>query len=206
LLLEAKMKVQMRFVALALTALVLTVSSSAVATDARKVEVVAAYGFLHDSGMFDGTSFPVGWNAGATFNLSPALGIVGEFGGSRKSESVSEFGVTESANLNVYSFMAGPKFTSRGHSRVSPYVQALVGLARVSFGVSVDGFGFSGSASESATELAIQPGGGVDILLSERIALRVGGDYRRIFGDVGTNEFRLVSGLTFGFGEPIPAR
>lgn len=201
------MKVQMRFLALALAAVVLTVTSSAVAADARKVELVAGYGFLHDTGIFDtSTSFPVGWTAGATFNLSPVLGIVGEFGASYKSESASEFGITANADLNVYSFMAGPKFTSRGHSRVSPYFQALAGIARVSLGASVDVFGFSESASESVTKFAFQPGGGVDILLSESIALRVGGDYRRIFADEGTNEFRLVTGFTFGFGEPVAAR
>jgi opacity protein-like surface antigen len=196
------MKMKMAF-ALALAGLILTVASPALAAEAKKVDFVVGYGFMHDTEV--GTSFPVGWTTGLTYNLSPTWGIVGEIGGSHKSESFLEGGVGATADLDVYTFMAGPKFTGRGHRRVSPYFQALAGLARASLGVNVDLFGFSDSVSESATEFAIQPGGGVDILLNDWIALRVGGDYRRIFGDEGTNEFRLVTGFTFSFGEPVPA-
>jgi opacity protein-like surface antigen len=192
------------FAAFAFAGLISTVSSPAAAAEAKRLELLAGYSFMHDT--FDGgTNFPVGWTAGMNYNLTPGLGIVGEIGGSHKSESFSEAGVGASADLDVFTFMAGPKFTGRGNRRISPYFQALAGLARLSYGVSVDLFGFSESASDSVTEFAVQPGGGVDILLSDSIALRVGGDYRRIFAEEGANEFRLVTGVTFSFGEPVPA-
>ena len=81
----------------AFAGLISTVSSPAAAAEAKRLELLAGYSFMHDT--FDGgTNFPVGWTAGMNYNLTPGLGIVGEIGGSHKSESFSEAGVGASAD------------------------------------------------------------------------------------------------------------
>ena len=64
--------------------------------------------------------------------------------------------------------------------------------------------GFTESASQS--EFAIQPGAGVDIHLTDRLAARVQADWRRFFsaddklGVEDSDEFRFALGVVVGLG------
>ena len=58
----------------------------------------------------------------------------------------------------------------------------------------------------SGPYFVIQPGAGVDIRLTDRLAARVQGDWRRIFsadkalGIVDSNQIRIAAGIVVGFG------
>jgi opacity protein-like surface antigen len=114
---------------------------------------------------------------------------VGEVGGNYKSITV----LGTSIDLNVHSFLAGARFASRQNPSYMPFGQFLVGAARASAGVL--------GVSESNTAFAFQPGAGVDIALTEKVGVRVQGDYRAI-RDEGqtTSEFRFAVGVVFGVG------
>jgi opacity protein-like surface antigen len=162
--------------------LVAVVALPAAAQDAPKFDVSGEYSFLRDSELEQ--SFH-GWLLSAAGNMSSVLGIVGEVGGNYKTISV----LGTDLELSVHTFMAGVRFSSRANEKVTPFGQIVAGAARAA--------GSAFGESESATEFALQPGGGVDIWITPTVGIRAGADYRRIFSDPGTNEFRLHFGVVF---------
>jgi outer membrane protein with beta-barrel domain len=167
-----------------LTLLLLALATPVAAQDARG-DVAIGAGILHDSDLEE--TFPAGWVFAVTGNIGPMLGIVGEMGGSYKSVDV----LGTDVNFRVHSFLGGLRFMNRTQ-RAVPFAQFLVGAANGQ--VSMLG------QSESSTGLAFQPGGGADILLSERFGIRFQGDYRIIRDDgETTNEFRFAAGAVFAF-------
>ena len=132
-----------------------------------------------------GINIPIGWNVSYARNLNRSLGIVGEVGTSYKSEG--------GISVALWDFMGGVRLSSRNNSAVTPYFEALGGVAvlGVSDGVTIVTF----------TGPSIQFGGGVDIYINRRLAIRGGVDYRAIFSDGDTtNLFRIRAGVVFGFG------
>ena len=163
----------------------------AVAQSTPAVEIAGGYQINWDNDV-DG-SFPTGWFVSGAGFLTDNLAIVGEVSGSYKSESDGFF----TADLDLHTYLAGARFSSRAGA-VTPFGQVLVGAAKASG--RLGGFvGFEERASETA--FAAQPGGGVDIHLTEAIAARVMFDYRRIFFEGEANdEIRVAAGIVFGFG------
>jgi hypothetical protein len=148
-------------------------------------DVGGGYSFLRENDLEENLH---GWMASFAANLNRVIGVVGEVGGNSKTYTVAGTDI----DLNVYAFMFGPRFSAR-QARVTPFGQFLLGAARAS--VSVLG------ESESTTEFAVQPGGGVDIWVAPRVAIRTGADYRYIFAeDEGSDEFRFYVGVAFAFG------
>jgi hypothetical protein len=140
---------------------------------------------LGDVGL-DATSF-VGWNTSFAGNLTPWMGLVGDVGGNYK----NVLGV----NLRLHTFLGGVRVTGRSEfGRINPFGQVLAGLVQSS--ASYSGLGIS-----SGNDFAIQPGGGVDIGLSDSIAVRMQFDYRTIF-DEGErfNEIRFMPGIVIRTG------
>jgi hypothetical protein len=167
------------------------------AQDTPKAEFSAGYNWLagKSSGDTDWTKFPKGWYADIAGNVSDTLSIVGQVTGNYK--TIDDTG--GSFKLKVHTFMAGVRGSSPG--KVRGFGQFLVGGA--SFKGSVPGF----SASE--TDLAIQLGGGVNVLGSGGVGLRLGVDYVRVMAkDAGEvlegddiNGVRFNVGVTFGIGK-----
>ena len=97
--------------------------------------------------------------------------------------------------MQVWTVLSGPKFTVRATDRVAPFGQVLFGVAYVNADIPLAGL------SESDWEFALQPGGGIDVVLSDRVALRFGLDARILFGkpfvDHETNQLRFTTGVTF---------
>jgi hypothetical protein len=61
----------------------------------------------------------------------------------------------------------------------------------------------STGVTESSTEFAFQPGGGLSVYLSDHVGVRLSMDYRRIVFDndeEDNSEFRLHTGIVIGFG------
>jgi opacity protein-like surface antigen len=169
--------------------LLVAAGAPAMAQDTPGVEIGAGYAYLRDKELDD--SFPLGWFADIAGNVSPWLGLVGELGGSYK--TVDSEGVK--LKLSVHTLMGGVRLARRGDGATA-YIQVLAGAARGK--VSFEGVG------ETDTNFAVQPGVGVDIRMSHSLAIRVGGDFRRIYGEndpefgrAHTDEWRLIAGLVF---------
>jgi hypothetical protein len=170
--------------------LLVAAGAPAMAQDTPGVEIGAGYAYMRDKEL--DTSFPLGWFADIAGNLSPWLGLVAEASGSYK--TASDFEGFEH-KLSVHTLMGGVRLARRGDG-ATLYAQVLAGAARA--GVSFEG------DTVSNTDLAVQPGVGFDVRVSDRMAVRVGGDFRRIFGendpDFGrqhSDEWRLIAGLVF---------
>ncbi len=90
-------------------------------------------------------------------------------------------------STNILSYMGGPVFYPVRTGRVSPYVELLLGGARVS-GAIPDGQG--GSYHGYANEFAYAGGGGFEIRTKPDFAFRIGADYMH------TSFFNLNSALS----------
>jgi hypothetical protein len=119
-----------------------------------------------------------GWQSSANFNITHHLGIVADFGGQYKTiPSVTALGVTTpSIPMNNYQFLFGPRMVFRG-PRITPFVHMLFGAGRSGIGSisitdPITGLTVT-TPAVSSTGLELGMGGGIDINLSERFALRV---------------------------------
>ncbi len=150
------------------------------------------YQFMRD---YDrGESFPEGWFVSGAGYLTNSIAIVGEVAGSRWSDTNPDFDLT--ANVDVTSYLGGLR-VRRNVGPLSPFAQILGGGARAKATLT----GFGTEVTESETALAIQPGGGVDVPLTDQVAARVTLDYRRIFFEgQGTNQIRVAVGIVVGLG------
>jgi hypothetical protein len=133
----------------------LSIPSFAQEVNYPKVEVFGGFSIQRA-----GASF-MGWQASANGNLTHHLAIVGDFGGQYK----TVLGIP----MNSYQFLFGPRLFVR-KNRVTPFVHALFGGMRNGIG-STTILGVT-TPAVSATNLGMGIGGGIDINLSNRLALR----------------------------------
>lgn len=99
---------------------------------------------------------------------------------------MADFGTYFKNNDQIYNFMAGPRFSYRTSSRVTPFAQVLAGVV----------------APEPAFTMAI--GGGIDIKLNEHIAFRaVQAEYLFLRGgeNATNHNARISTGIVFRFGK-----
>jgi len=142
---------------------------------------------------------------GGNFVYNPfhSLGIVADFAG----YDVTGLPKGTGASVTLFTYMFGPRYTYRGNERFQPFAHALFGGAHVS-GSGSTGF-VSGSGTSDAFAMAI--GGGLDIKLTNHVALRAfEGDYLLTRFDTtikangsteaaNQNNFRLAAGVQFRF-------
>ncbi len=119
-------------------------------------DVFSGFSYMNADGGAGPRQNFVGWQAGFGGNFTRTLGLVGDFGGQYKSIS--------GVSVSLYQYLAGPQMNFH-FPRSTAFVHALVGGAtsRGSFG------GLSASASGFALGL----GGGLDVGVSKRFAVRV---------------------------------
>lgn len=128
------------------------------------------------------TSF-YGWQGSVNGNLHRRLGIVADFGGQYRSIAGS--------GISNYQFMFGPQISAR-QEKVTPFVHALFGANRTS------------ALGASSTNLGLGIGGGLDLNVSDRLAIRIPQfDWTpvRAGGVWNTNIIRIGIGLVFKAGE-----
>ena len=167
-------------------ALALLIFRTAAAQEAPKAEVFGGYAYAGE-----GTH---GWNASVAGNVNSWFGLVGDFTGQHT--RLEEVGVSE--RIKTHSFLFGPQFSARSGKRVTPFVRVLFGASNVRTRATESGQSFS----FSDTSFAAAFGGGLDVRLSDRVAVRaVQLDYvrTRFFGET-QNRGRLSAGLVFRFG------
>jgi hypothetical protein len=146
-------------------------------------------------------TYPLGLAVDLARNYG-AFALVGELGWARDTEGLADF--------SVWDIAGGLRFTIRAHERIRPYGQILLGAVISRVNLDVPGFD-----STSATDFMVQPGGGVNFVLGDRVSLFAQADYRRVFvGDVdfddeigvpivvpdaSRNDIRIVAGLRLAF-------
>ena len=168
-----------RVIILCLT--VLGFAFPAAAQDVPKREFSIGYQFLRASQGGDTKNLLGGWYFDFAGNVNKMLGIVGGFGGGDRT-----FGTIEQHREE---FMGGVRVSSRTNKQAVPFAQVLGGAVRQTVG------------SFSKTDGGVQVGGGVNLMPKDRVGVRVGVDYLRVFtrGE-GTNVVRFGVGVVGLFG------
>ena len=151
-------------------------------------ELSGGYQLLHVSD----SMFPFGLNVDAARHYGN-LGLVGEVGFAIDSED--EAGIDASAT--AWNFGVGGRWTGFNSGRVWPFAQVLIGAEVLH--ASVEGAGFDESDTE--TSFMVQPGVGVNFVVSDGLGLVGQVDYRRTFFDEPddaedsvNNQFRIFIG------------
>lgn len=157
-----------------ISAMLLCLPVIAGAQDYPKAEVFTGYSYFR--GDLDANFH--GWNVSVAGNANKWFGLVGDVSGH----------YVEGFNLHL--FQGGPKFTFRENERVNPYVQTLLGGARLSSG------GFSD------TVFAWTVGGGIDVRVHKNVAIRVIDASYVLLRNEGQSAHngRLSTGLVWRFG------
>jgi opacity protein-like surface antigen len=166
-------------------AIVLVTLLPAWAQDVPKAEVFGGYSWA--GGNFHG------WNASVTGNITKRFGVVADFSGHYGSE-VDGVLIQEDA----HSFLFGPRFAFRG-KRLTPFVYALFGATRFHESATIGGQ----HLSDSDTGFSSAVGGGLDIKVNDRVAIRAFQlDYFRpnFFGEAH-NRGRLAFGVVLHLGK-----
>ncbi len=139
------------------------------AQDAPKAEIFGGYTYLRNSG----NSFN-GWEGQATANFSRHFGVTADVSGHyRTAISTSVGGISASADQRLYNFLFGPTVTAR-FGKNAIFGHALFGAAHSSLGagITIPIIGQISTGVNTATAFAMGLGGGVDIGLSHRFAIR----------------------------------
>ena len=129
------------------------------------------------AGSLDGVSMH-GGSVSLAGNVSDWFGVVGDFGAYHGQPDFS-------GGLNIQTYMVGPRFSARSRSRITPFGQVLAG-------------GFHGLGTNG---FALSAGGGLDVKVSDRFAIRafqVEYVLLRSQGD-SLNSPRVSAGVVFRF-------
>lgn len=161
-----------------------------------RVELFAGYGYLSLDEVFSVTGDRLGtngWNVSVTGNFHKNIGITGDFSGYYGSDSATfPFIGTVDVKQRGYAFLVGPRIAMRT-DRATPYVHALFGAERGTreiFGVPV-----------TDTNFTMAFGGGVDVNLGKKIAIRVFEvDYVNIRNGFSSHNFAVRTGIVFRLG------
>lgn len=168
---------------LVLAGLLALLPCSAVAQDTPKAEVFGGYSYLraNPEGGFIGSNAS-GWNASAAWNWNKRLGIKADVAGTYCCTGQGQ---------RKHDFLFGPQLNFRRKS-ANIFFHGLVGVSH----------GNAPAVSFSDTVLAWAGGGGVDIRLRERFAVRVAQvDYFGTrYAGVLQHHFRYSGGLVIKFG------
>jgi hypothetical protein len=179
--------------AIAVGALALTAALPSPALAQGGVDLSGGYAHLYDYDL--GSSLATGWFGAVGIDIVDGFGLAGEVTRGSRSLTESFGGIRASASLSVTSVMAGPRF-SAGSNRVRAYAQLMIGASRASARARGRVSGISIDASESVTAYAVQPGGGIDLMLTRSVGMRVGANVRLLRADdTVSSEFQTVIGV-----------
>jgi opacity protein-like surface antigen len=166
-------------------------------------EFSAGWQVLH----FEEETFSRGWYADVLGNLTDNLGVVGEVSGHYRTidetRVVAGVPVSVSADLRIHSFMGGVRFSLRQNPQIVPFGQALLGLVHGSASIegttTVAGRTLTVDESESDSDMALALGGGVNVGVTNNLALRFAASYFRVIEEGASNSVRFAVGVVFPF-------
>ena len=143
-----------------------------------------------------GDDFPRGTSHGvqvtAAVHLNRWFGVIGDMGAQFSTNR--DLGPNFSgqvAHTRVVELLVGPRFTARS-DRADVFVHGLFGTSRGDAGPGFEGFSDSG--------VTFGGGGGVDIRLTRRLAVRAGFDLMGSFADIVDVNSRFSAGLVVNLG------
>lgn len=177
-------------------------SAAVMAQDPPKVEVFGGYSYFRAGGEGEPGTNLNGWHASVAGNFNKVFGVAAEVSGHYGKEDVTVPGappVTVRGDFSAHTFLVGPRFSYRNNDRVTPFAHVLLGGTRAKATGSVGSI----SASESDTAFTAAVGGGLDVKLTQNVALRlIQADYvlTRFANDSQSNA-RVSVGLVFRFGQ-----
>jgi hypothetical protein len=165
--------------------LVAGAGTAAAQTTAPPWLLTGSYGYLHENGVGGGpsTTYAKGWFVAVDRRIGGGrFRAAGEIGGSYRDNAAVE-------TQSLYAYLGGIRVNLLRLGPAHIFVHVLAGVERFSEpGFSEHGFAF-------------QPGGGVDVAITQGLGVRVQGDFRAAHQEgVTINEARFGIGVVFGFG------
>lgn len=138
-----------------------------------------------------------GFNVAATGYLTERFGITGDFSAHFETEDSSfagagvcvpgtvicrDFLVSTEAKARSLNFLGGPQVRFTNSTRVTPFVRALAGVQNNRLETEFAGGTTSTNSNVSSTDFALALGGGLDVRVSDRVAIRAFQiDYNPVF-------------------------
>lgn len=146
---------------------------SAIPSRAQSVDASVGYSYFHLGGGADLNQNGV--SGSVAYNPNHYFGVVGDFGGYH--------GSVAGISINTYTYMFGPRISMHNPTRITPFVQFLLGGGRVTVG----------SGGGSSNEFAYSFGGGVDLGVLPHLSIRPQLDYVGLHDSGGTANNTRVS-------------
>ena len=129
------------------------------------------------------------------WNVSLAVGLIGPL--ALEADGSGHYGTKDGVDRDQLTLMGGARFYFLRGGKAAPFVHALVGLLREKAGIKV----LDVTIGEDEDRLGMLFGGGVDVKVRERFAVRLLGDYERSSKDgAGQSGFRVSVGAVLRFG------
>jgi hypothetical protein len=156
-------------------------------------EVAAQYSYIHASPDNANGGLNLNGASGSfAYNFSDRFSAVADVGAYRFA------GLPDGLDSTMYTYVFGPRFSLRKYDRVIPFAQVLVGGIRLNAN--------SGDVNAGKNGFAMAIGGGVDLRLRPRFAIRlIQAEYlltrlANVSGGSATqNDLRISAGVTFRF-------
>ncbi len=157
-------------------------AAPAAAADSPPAELFAGYSYTKN-----GNESLNGGDVSLAIRLTRWIGV--------EADVSAHYGSSLGTHDSRLFFMGGPRFAYRG-TGFTVFTHYLAGGARTGSGISVLGV----DITQKRTDFAMAFGGGVDVALSDRWAVRAQGDYALIRSDGATDkEPRLSAGFVYRF-------
>lgn len=156
-----------------------------------KLELYAGYSLLPANGDDFPRTTSHGVQLGAQGNLSRWFGVFGEIAvqkGTARNLGPDFPGLV--AKTTVTQLLWGPRFTARGE-KIDVFVHGLFGTSKGDAGAGFEGF--------SDTGVTFGGGGGVDVAINRRVAVRGQFDLLASFADIVEGNPRVMLGAVFKF-------
>jgi hypothetical protein len=186
---------RLRSLCFALVVAALTGPASAWSSDVSRVELFGGYSYARGGGdepALEPSRSLQGFETSVAWNLGKHLGLVADASG--------HFGDLDGVDLSRWCFLAGPRVSFR-RARVALFVHVLAGAVRTRESLTV----LDITLAESATDPGAALGGGADVRLGDRWAVRLQGDLVLArMGDETSTSPRAAAGLVFRAGKRSP--
>ena len=172
--------------------------SPVAAARGRTIDVSLGYSYVSSKGSYSNRLGLTGADASFTIGSS-RLAIKADLSYARAS---NVFGTGR--HSDVLSYLAGPVFHPTRHRYVDTYIHALVGGARVTGPILLNGGGYLAGAW--MTNYAWAVGGGAEYWVLDSMAIRFGADYLRTsyfdasLATRGQSNLRATSSVVYFFG------
>jgi opacity protein-like surface antigen len=184
------------------------------AQETPRVEVFGGYALtrFNDTVGNSGKIFNMnGWDSELIFNATPNLGVVADVGGHYATPTTEPFTALtcftcpitfpgHDVPTRLHTFMFGPQVSVRKGS-FKPFGHALFGAGLFHQDLTALGITPPFPTELSTSGFALALGGGLDTIVTERVAWRVQMDYQSLdLNNQVHKDFRFATGAVFRFG------